>query len=100
MKIVSDLPVTKPCKIPLFVLASSNVNPVTMTCDLFLTANQKIDYNSEEARLNALFDQPTQEPEPPSIMSPVDSLAKSLTEKSQIGNSTAVTNQGELLHHH
>ena len=66
------------------------------SCNLLLTANRKIDYNNEEARLVALFDQPTQEPEPVSIMSPVDTLAKSLTEKSQIDNLTS-SNQGELL---
>ena len=68
-----------------------------MSCDLFLIANRKIDYNNEEARLVALFDQPAQESEPVSIMSPVDILAKSLNEKSQIGNLTTPADQGELL---
>lgn len=68
-----------------------------ISCDTLLTANWKIDYNSEEARLNALFDQPTQEPEPPSIMSPVDTIAKSLAEKSQISNLTNATDKGKLL---
>jgi len=68
-----------------------------MLCDTLLTANQKIDYSSEEAHLNALFGQPAQEPEPPSIMSPVDNVAKSLAEKSQISNFTNATDKGELL---
>ena len=71
-----------------------------MSCDLLLIANRKIDYSSEEARLIALFDQPAQESEPVSIMSPVDTLAKSLAEKSQIGNSSPPTDQGELLYVH
>ena len=61
-----------------------------------LTANRKIDYTTEEARLNALFDQPAQEPEPASIMSPVDTLAKSLAEKSQTGSLTASSDQGKF----
>ena len=68
-----------------------------ISCDLLLTANRKIDYTSEEARLNALFDQPAQESDPVSIMSPVDTLAKSLAEKSQTSNLTAPTSdQGKF----
>ena len=66
-----------------------------ISCDLLLfTANRKIDYNSEEARLVALFDQPAQEPESGGIMSPVQSLAKSLAEKSQI---TSPSDQGMII---
>ena len=60
-----------------------------MSCDLLLIANRKIDYTSEEARLNALFDQPAQESEPPNIMSPADSIARSLAEKSQINTTSS-----------
>ena len=69
-----------------------------MTCDLLLTANRKIDYTSEEDCLTALFDQTAQEPEPVSIMSPIDTLAKSLAEKSQINNLTAPSDQGNSVH--
>ena len=51
-------------------------------------ANSKINYNDEEARLNALFDQPSSETEPPPG-SIVDSLTSTLAEKSQTYSSTS-----------
>ncbi|XP_065884487.1 uncharacterized protein [Dysidea avara] len=49
--------------------------------------NTKINYNDEEARLVALFDQPPSETEPPPV-STMDSLANTLAEKSQTYNYT------------
>ena len=62
-----------------------------MRCHVHFLANTKINYNDEEARLVALFDQPPSETEPPPV-STMDSLANTLAEKSQTYNYT--TEQG------